>query len=171
MNARTVLDPNGWVIPTPPPPEAPPEPLQPLVPGAPTSLPQGLQPRPVPYSSPTTGGPLTDLAFRMSGAPTNQPPTSQPPTLPPSMPIQRDVHIPSVPPNIQAMLNKPANGQFARMLQMAMRNATQNGSQGQTQYRPTPGGGVEPIFGRPQSGLPMLDPLDIASMSARARMF
>jgi hypothetical protein len=160
INARTMLDPNGWMIPTPPPPEVPPEPLAPLVPGAPTSLPAALQPRPVQYSQPTTSGPLTNLAFQMSGAPTNLPPA---PALPraPSMPTH-DVGIPSVPPNIQALLDQPATSTRGRMLQMALRNAMQNG-QGQ-QYRPTPGGGVEPIFGTSQSGLPMLDPLTIARL-------
>lgn len=69
INARTMLDPKGWILPTPPPPEVPPAPLPPLVEGAPTTLPAGLQPRPVPYSQPTTDGRLTNLAFQMSGAP------------------------------------------------------------------------------------------------------
>jgi hypothetical protein len=69
VNARTMLDPNGWLIPTPPPPEAPPAPLPPLPGVGPSTLPPALQARQVPYSYPTTNGPLTNLAFQMSGAP------------------------------------------------------------------------------------------------------
>lgn len=162
INARTMTDPNGWIIPTPPPPETPPAPLPPLVPGAPTSLPPGLMPRPVPYSYPTTNGPLTQQAYRMAGPPTGNMPAAPPINAQPYMP--HDVGRPEIPPKIQAMLNKPASGR-ARLLQMAMQGAIDNGSQGQSSgYRITPGGGVEPIFGRPQSDLPMIDPLDIVRM-------
>jgi hypothetical protein len=68
INARTMTDPNGWISPTPPPPEAPPQPLPPL-PSSPAGLPQGLQPRRVQYSMPTTNGPLTQLAYQMAGSP------------------------------------------------------------------------------------------------------
>lgn len=68
INARTMTDPNGWFIPTPPIPEGPPAPLPPLQ-GASGGLPPALQARPVPYSMPTTGGPLTQLAYQMAGSP------------------------------------------------------------------------------------------------------
>jgi hypothetical protein len=105
INARTMFDPYGWAIPTPPPPEAPPIPLPPLVPGAPASLPQGLQPRPVPYSYPTTNGPLTNLAYRMAGPPGGQ---QGAPGLPPAPPMNaqpnpaRDVGLFPMPRRVDA---------------------------------------------------------------------
>ena len=81
VNARTMLDPNGWIIPTPPPPEAPPTPLPPM-PSSPAGLPQGLQARPVPYSMPTTAsGPLTQLAYQMAGSPGGAPRLPQAPVM------------------------------------------------------------------------------------------
>lgn len=68
INARTMLDPGEWYLHGAPPPEAPPTPLPPM-PTSPAGLPMGLQPRPVPYSYPTTNGPLTQLAYRMAGPP------------------------------------------------------------------------------------------------------
>jgi hypothetical protein len=81
VNARTMLDPNGWIVPTPPPPEAPPVPLPPM-PTSPAGLPMGLQSRPVPYSTPTTNGALTQLAYQMAGPP-GGPGAPMPPMAPP----------------------------------------------------------------------------------------
>lgn len=80
INARTMVDPNGWFIPTPPPPEAPPQPLPPM-PTSPAGLPPGLQARPVPYSMPTTDGPLTQLAYQMAGSPGGAPRLPQAPVM------------------------------------------------------------------------------------------
>lgn len=87
INARTMLDPNGWVAPTPPPPEPPPQPLPPLPGMGSGQLPPGLMPRAVSYSSPPTdAGLLTQLAYRMAG-----PPPANPPNAQPAPPLQQPV--------------------------------------------------------------------------------
>lgn len=84
INARTMLDPNGWAVPGPPPPEAPPTPLPSI--GSIGPLPQGLQRRAVPYSMPPPdAGALTQLAYRMAGPPPPNPPGAMPFTTPPPM--------------------------------------------------------------------------------------
>lgn len=94
INARTMLDPNGWATQQPLPPEAPPVPLPPI--GSIGPLPQGLQRRAVPYSMPQPGaGPLTQLAYRMAGPPPPNPPGATPFTPPPmsGVPGGIDQHI------------------------------------------------------------------------------
>lgn len=98
INGRTLTDPNGWIIPTPPTPEAPPAPLPPLVQGAPSTLPPGLLQRQIPYSQPTTGGPLTNLAYRMAGTPGG--PQGIPPPPQPSM--SHDIGLQPQPGRMQA---------------------------------------------------------------------
>lgn len=100
INARNVMDPNGWVVPQPPTPEAPPAPLPPLVAGAPSTLPPGLLQRQIPYSQPTTGGPLTNLAYRMAGAPGG--PQGITPQSPPQPNLSHDIGLQPQPGRMQA---------------------------------------------------------------------
>lgn len=70
INARNMLDPNGWLTPQPLPPEAPPQQLPPLPGLGSGTLPPALQHRPVTYSQPPpNAGLLTQLAYRMAGMP------------------------------------------------------------------------------------------------------
>lgn len=113
INTRTLMDPNGWVAPGPPPPEAPPQPLPPLAgaPGSGAALPPGLMPRAVPYSyPPQDAGLLTQLAYRMAGQPPPNPPGATPyPGMPIGSPGQPPMS--GVPGQIDHRVNLPQMGQ------------------------------------------------------------
>lgn len=110
INARNMLDPNGWATQQPIPPEAPPTPLPSI--GSIGPLPQGLQRRAVPYSMPPPGaGQFTQLAYSMAGPPPPNPPGATPFTPPPPGPpmsgvpggIDQHIGLPPDPSRLNAL--------------------------------------------------------------------